>query len=212
MSTRTADIVVIGGGIVGCSTAYNLALYGARNVVLLEASSIGSGGTGRSCAIVRTHYSIDVNMAHAVESLKIFENFDETVGGESGFERTGYLVLGPEEHRAPMQAVFQAQNAYGIDTSILTSAEARRIHPLVDCEDIDVIGYDTLAGYCNPGLATNAYASRARDLGVAVSTETPVTGIDVQGRTKMLHTPSGKIETGSSRSPPPGRGPAPLAE
>ena len=192
---RTADIVVIGGGIVGCSTAYNLASHGARSVALLEGKAISSGGTGRSCAIVRTHYSIHCNMAHAVESLKVFENFDEAVGGEAGFRRTGYLVLGPEEHREPMQAVFRAQNELGVDTATLSPAEARRIHPLVDFENVDVIGYDTLAGYCDPYLTTTSYANRAKELGVAVSTETPVIGLDVRGTTKVVHTPSGTVET-----------------
>ena len=179
----------------GCSVAYNLALHGASSVSLLEAGAIASGGTGRSCAIVRTHYSILGNMAHAVESLRIFESFDQAVGGGAGFRRTGYLVLGPEEHREPMQAVFKAQNEYGIDTAVLNAGEARRIHPLVDCEDVDIIGYDTLAGYCDPYLATTSYANRAKDLGVSVSTETPVIGVELEGTTKVVRTPSGTIET-----------------
>ena len=116
-TTRTADVVVIGGGVMGCSTAYNLVSQGARNVVLLEKGAICSGGTAKSCAIVRTHYSVRANMVHAVESLKIFRDFGETVGGESGFQRTGYLILGPEEHRKPMEAVFQDQKELGIDTA-----------------------------------------------------------------------------------------------
>ncbi|MBI3764835.1 MAG: FAD-dependent oxidoreductase, partial [Chloroflexi bacterium] len=68
---KTADIVVIGGGIIGCSTAYNLAKHGGRNVVLLERKSVCSGGTAKSCAICRTHYSVRANLIHAGESLKI---------------------------------------------------------------------------------------------------------------------------------------------
>ena len=79
---KTADVVVIGGGVYGCSVAYNLANQGAGNVVILERGNLGSGGTAKSCAIVRTHYSIHVNMVHAVESLKIFESFGEAVGGD----------------------------------------------------------------------------------------------------------------------------------
>ena len=104
---KTADIIVIGGGVIGCSTAYNLAKHGAKNVVLLERKHVCSGGTAKSCAIVRTHYSIRANLMHAVESLMIFANFDEVVGGDAGFHRAGYLILGPEEHREPMEAVFR---------------------------------------------------------------------------------------------------------
>ena len=76
-----ADIIIIGGGIVGCSIAYNLVKNGARNVTLLERAEICSGGTAKSCAIVRTHYSIRANLIHAVESLKIFANFPRPFRG-----------------------------------------------------------------------------------------------------------------------------------
>lgn len=192
---RTADIVLIGGGIIGCSTAYNLARHGAKNVVLLERKGVCSGGTAKSCAICRTHYSIRANMLHAVESLKIFETFAEVVGGDAGFHRTGYLILGPEAHREPMQAVFRAQNEYGIDTATLSQEEAQRLHPLLRLDDVAVIGYDTRAGYCDPHLATTSYAQRAKELGVTIHTDTPVTGLRLNGRTKIVETPWGGIES-----------------
>jgi len=194
----TADLVVIGGGVIGCSTAYNLAQQGAKNVVLLERKSVCSGGTAKSCAICRTHYSIRANMVHAVESLKIFENFKEVVGGDAqaGFHRTGYLILGPEAHREPMLEVFRAQNALGIDTAVLTPAEAHQMHPLLQFDDVAVIGYDTRAGYCDPHLTTTTYVQRAKDLGVSVRTDTPVTGLKaVGGGLKQVQTPAGVIET-----------------
>jgi sarcosine oxidase subunit beta len=193
--TKTADFIIIGGGVVGCSLAYHLAKNGAENVVLLERREICSGGTAKSCAIVRTHYSIEANLVHAVESLKIFANFDEVVGGDVGWHQTGYLILGPEEHREPMLAVFQKQNAYGIDTAILTESEARGIHPLIQVEDVDVIGYDSMAGYADPHLTTTAYAKRAKDLEVDIKIETAVTGIQLNGLTKKVHTTNGVYES-----------------
>ena len=191
---NTADIVIIGGGVVGCSTAYNLAKQGAKNVVLLERKFVCSGGTAKSCAICRTHYSIHPNRLHAVESLKIFENFKEVVGGEAGFHRTGYIILGPEAHRAPMLEVFQAQNELGIDTAVLTPEEAHQIHPLLQFDDVGVIGYDTRAGYCDPYLTTTSYVQRAKDLGVSVRTDTPVIGLQLDGGLKKVQTPNGVIE------------------
>ena len=81
---KNADIIIIGGGVIGCSTAYYLAKNGANNVILLERGDICSGGTAKSCAIIRTHYSIEANLVHAVESLKIFANCDDFVGGDVG--------------------------------------------------------------------------------------------------------------------------------
>lgn len=192
---RTADIVVIGGGVVGASTAYNLANESARHVVLLERKAVCSGGTAKSCAICRTHYSIRANMLHAAESLKIFENFKEIVGGDADFHRTGYLILGPEAHREPMQTVFRSQNECGIDTATLAPEDAHRIHPLLDFAGVDVIGYDTRAGYCDPHRTTMSYVERARDLGVTVRTETPVTGLRLNGGLTTVQTPSGDINT-----------------
>ncbi len=191
---NTADIIVIGGGVIGASTAYHLAQQGAKNVVLLERKSVCSGGTAKSCAICRTHYSIDANRLHAVESLKIFENFKEVVGGEAGFHRTGYVILGPEAHRGPMLEVFKAQNALGIDTAVLTREEAHRIHPLLQFDDVEVIGYDTRAGYCDPHLTTTSFVQRAKDLGVSVRTDTPATGLRLNGGMKQVQTPAGVIE------------------
>ena len=190
-----ADIIIIGGGIVGCSIAYNLVKNGARNVTLLERAEICSGGTAKSCAIVRTHYSIRANLIHAVESLKIFANFPDVIGGDAGFHRTGYLILGPEEHREPMESVFRTQNEYGIDTKTLTPAEALELHPLLQVDDAGVIGYDSLAGYCDPHLVTTSYARRAKELGVNIYTDTPVTGLTFNGSIKTVQTPAGNFES-----------------
>ncbi|UCG23108.1 MAG: FAD-binding oxidoreductase, partial [Chloroflexota bacterium] len=193
--SETADFIVVGGGVVGCSVAYYLAKNGAKNVVVLERGEICSGGTAKSCAIVRTHYSIEANLRHAVESLKIFANFDDIVGGSVGWRRTGYLILGPEAHREPMTAVFSKQNAHGIDTAIMSPAEARKVHPLIQVEDVDVIGYDSMAGYADPYLTTTAYAQRAKELGVDLKTGAAVTGIHLNGATKIVQTTNGAYES-----------------
>jgi len=187
-----ADYIIIGGGVIGCSTAYNLARHGARNVVLLERGELASGGTAKSCAIVRTHYSIETNLNHSVESLHIFSHFGDLIGGDAGWQRTGYLILGPEAHRAPMLEVFARQNARGIDTRVLTPEEAAVMHPLLDYRDAEVIGYDTQAGYADPYLTTTSYARRAIELGVTIHTGAAVTGLSLGGPIKRVET---KVET-----------------
>ena len=79
---QAADYLIIGSDLYGCSIAYHLALQGAKKVMLLERNEICQAATSKSCAIVRTHYSVEANLVHAVESLKVFESFDEQVGGE----------------------------------------------------------------------------------------------------------------------------------
>lgn len=191
MTTHTADVLIIGGGVYGCATAYHLARLGAGKVVVLERRHVCAGGTAKSCAIVRTHYSVTTNLVHAVESLKIFAHFDELVGGDVGWHRTGYLILGPEAHREPMLRVFAEQNAHGIDTAVLDPATAREVHPLLSYHDVEVIGYDTFTGYADPYLTTTAYANRARDLGVTIHTNTPVTRLGIEGGVKVVETTDG---------------------
>ena len=89
----TADVVVIGGGVMGCSILFNLARQGITNTVLLEKDILNSGSTGRSQSICRMHYSNEVTATMAWESLKVFTNFEDVVGGPSGFTETGYLVV-----------------------------------------------------------------------------------------------------------------------
>jgi glycine/D-amino acid oxidase-like deaminating enzyme len=193
---RNADYIIIGGGVIGCSTAYHLAQQGAKNVVLLERGELASGGTAKSCAIVRTHYSIETNLNHAVESLRVFSQFDDLVGGDAGWRRTGYLILGPEAHREPMLQVFARQNARGIDTRVLSPEEAAEMHPLLYYGDAEVIGYDSQAGYADPYLTTTSYAARAKSLGVAIHTGTAVTGLALDRPIKMV-----EINGGAFHSP-----------
>ena len=97
MKTR-ADVVVLGGGVMGCSILYNLADRGVTNTVLLEKDVLASGSTGRSQAILRMHYSNEVTTRMAWESLRVFKEFDEIVGGPSGYTPTGYfLIVGDED-------------------------------------------------------------------------------------------------------------------
>lgn len=193
--TQSADFVIVGGGLYGCATAYYLAKLGASNIVLLERGAICSGATAKSCAILRTHYSIETNMAHAVASLKVFANFDEIVGGDVGFHRTGYLILGPEAHREPMEEVFRNQNRYGVDARVVAEKEAVELLPPLRLDDVGVIGYDTQTGYCDPTLVTTAYANRAREVGVRVQVDAPVTRLQINSKTKTVSTPNGDFES-----------------
>src|SRR5438876_11960200 len=104
--TETADILIIGGGVIGASIAHSLSRQGGsgNRVVLLEREAICNGTTGRSGAIVRQHYSNDFTIRMAKESLHVFEHFDDLVGGDCGFVTTGMLVLVDEQGAAALQA------------------------------------------------------------------------------------------------------------
>ena len=93
------DAIVIGSGVVGASTAFHLARLGGLKVCVVERGAICSGGTARSCAIIRSHYSVATNTALTLKSLAIFADFKAYLGdreAESGFVNSGYLILAPE--------------------------------------------------------------------------------------------------------------------
>ena len=102
--SETADIIIIGGGVMGASIAYHLAQQQAGRVVLLEREALCNGTTGRSGAIVRQHYSNDFTIRMARESLQVFQHFDEAIGGDCGFMTTGMLVTADEEGATALQA------------------------------------------------------------------------------------------------------------
>ncbi|HIM38034.1 MAG TPA: FAD-binding oxidoreductase, partial [Dehalococcoidia bacterium] len=123
--TISADAVVIGGGVMGCSILYNLAVRGVKNAVLLERDLLGSGSTGRSSGAVRMHYSNEVHARMAWESLRIFQNFDDIVGGECGFTQTGYLVFSGDDDVDAFRSNVAMQQSVGIQTGIIGRSDAQ---------------------------------------------------------------------------------------
>ena len=98
-----ADAVIIGGGVIGTSIQFALAAKGIKNSILVEKSSLGSGSTGRSQAILRMHYSNEVTTLLAWKSLDIFKNFADITGSSSGYTQTGYLLITDIAEKASMQ-------------------------------------------------------------------------------------------------------------
>src|SRR5882672_12806396 len=114
--TRTADVVVIGGGANGTSTAFHLALLGVRNVVLLERRELAAGATGKSGALVRMHYTNEPESRLAFESLKVFRDFRNLVGGDCGFEAIGFLQIVSKGYEAALARNVARQQSLGIKT------------------------------------------------------------------------------------------------
>ena len=193
----TADAVIIGGGVMGCSILYNLTARGLRNVVLLERDLLGSGSTGRSSGAIRMHYSNEVHARMAWQSLEIFRNFSQSVGGECGFVQTGYLIFaGPEDVDA-LRANVAMQQGVGIRTSIVNREEALDIAPGFYVDDCAGIAYEPLSGHADSSGTAYAYAARARELGSTVRLQTPATGVEVAatGRVAAVQTAAERIET-----------------
>ena len=193
---NTAETVIIGGGVMGCSILYNLASRGMTDTMLIEKDALASGSTSRSQAILRMHYSNEVTARLAWESFKIFRDFEEITGGPSGYVRTGYFLAVDQGDGAALADNVAMHQRIGIDTEVVSYKDVREISPVLATREDEVFAYEPESGYADPYSLTTAYAQRARDLGAEVVTDTAVTGIEtVNSRVTAVTTAGGRTET-----------------
>jgi glycine/D-amino acid oxidase-like deaminating enzyme len=192
--TTTADIVVIGGGINGCSIAYHLARCGAGRVVLMERRHIAGGPTGHSSGIVRQHYTLETLAGMARDSLRVFQRFAEEVGGSAGFVQTGAVFLASPENAAALEKTVAMHQRLGIRTEVLPAEELRRMEGALHHEDLACGAYEPDSGYADPALAANSYCEAAKRLGVEVLTRTTVTALRIEkGQIRGVQTDKGDV-------------------
>ncbi|MCY4478673.1 MAG: FAD-binding oxidoreductase [Rhodospirillales bacterium] len=194
------DVVVVGGGLVGASTAFHLAARSDLTVALVERGRICSGGTASSCAIVRTHYSVPSNVALTVESLKIFDNFSSYLDdpeAECGFVRSGYLILAEEGTTSGKLIANMRMQQEFAETRAISHGEALELHPLLDLTGIGAVGYEPHSGYADPYLTTSGFERAARRRGVTVMTDLQVERLRTNGmRVTGIETKRGAIDAG----------------
>ncbi|MGY4988844.1 NAD(P)/FAD-dependent oxidoreductase [Streptomyces nigrescens] len=185
------DAVVIGGGVIGSSIACRLAEAGV-GTVLLERGALGSGSSGTTAGVVRTYFpGKPLISSLAVRSLAAYHALAERTGIDLGLQRIGLLVLFTEDHQVQdFRHTQAAQQAAGVDVELVTAAEAARLNPLVDERTILAAAWSPEAYACDPAAIVRGYATAAQQAGAILRTETPVTGIDPDGR---VHTPAGSI-------------------
>lgn len=193
---KTADAVVIGAGVNGASTAYNLVKQGLKKVVLLEKYLIASGGTGRSAAIVRQHYSSEELIRMVKRSVEVFQHFDEIIGGTAGFVNCGYGFLVPEVSAEGFRRNIALQQSLGIDTRIISKQEFSELEPRADLSDVDHIAYEPGSGYADPHDTTYSYVTRFREMGGELMQMTSASGLIMDnGAVKGVRTAKGDIST-----------------
>ena len=196
MASRSADIVVIGGGVNGTSIAMHLSRMGAGKVVLLEKGHLASGASGRSGAMVREHYLHPTLVRMAMEASTIFHNFGDAIGGDARFIETGRALFFGERDENAARANVEMNRELGVNIQTLTPSELGEIVPEANLEGIALGVYEPTSGYADPLATTYAYAERAREYGAEIVTECAVTGIRVQGgRVVGVDTENGTVET-----------------
>ncbi len=170
----TADVLVIGGGLMGCATAYHLALAGARVTLVERRAAPGRETTARSGAIIRAHYGVPALVALALEANKRFLHFDEEVGLPCGFVRSGYTVLVDEADKPTLRAATAMHQALGVHAALLSPSEVSALVPGIRTGDIALASYEDQGGYANPALTVAAFAERAAQMGTGLRFGCPV--------------------------------------
>ena len=196
MMRDTADAVIVGGGVMGCSLLYYLAQRGTGRTLLLERNVLGAGSTGRSQAICRMHYSNPITAAMAWSSLRVYSDFNERVGGDSGFVKTGYLVVVEDIDRPSLELNISMQQELGINVGLVTPGDLGELAPMIQTLEGEGLAWEPDSGYANPYLVTTSFAARARELGAEVITRASASGIEISGGSvRAVLTDQGRVET-----------------
>jgi glycine/D-amino acid oxidase-like deaminating enzyme len=178
---KTADAVIVGGGVTGCSLAFHLAGLGVKRVIVLERRFIGSGGTGRSVGIIRQLYPTPETTQMVLRSLAVFERFGEAVVGQSGFVRSGALIGVSAAMRPSLEKALALQLRLGVHAEILEPSELGRVEPSIDASALGAVLYEPGSGYGDPSAVTAGYAEAARKRGVVIEQGQEVTAIRRSG-------------------------------
>jgi len=181
MLPRTADIIVIGGGVIGTSIAYHLARRGAGQVVLLERKHLGAGSTGTSSGLVRMHYDNPLEAEIALKSYEVFSQFDEAVGGDCGFVPTGFLRTVKPHNLEKLKANVAMLQELGVNTWLVSNEEIREMAPYLQADDVPFAAFEPDSGYADPHLTTMGFANAARRHGAQLLQGVEVTGIELNG-------------------------------
>ena len=177
MTTTTADIVIVGAGIMGVSTAYHLARRRAGRIVVVERDDVCSGSTALASGGIRHQYTNRIGIELTRHSIETYERFEDEFGVDPRFRQPGYLSLvTTEAELAQAQRNVALQRSLGVDVSLVSPEEIQHRYPYLATEDLRGATYSPRDGYADPYLATTAIAARARELGVTIRTGCEVTG------------------------------------
>src|SRR5579859_398846 len=194
---ETADVVIAGGGIMGCALAYQLVRRDV-DVLLLERETLGSQSTGKCAGGVRQQFSMEANVRLQMLSVRMLKEFEQETGHPADFRQIGYLfLLTLPQHVEEFHHNMEVWQRVGLkEARWVDPAEAARMVPVLNVEDVLGCTFCPSDGIASPADVTAGYAASARRLGARLQEGIEVLGIDVaDGRVQGVRTSRGDVAT-----------------
>ncbi len=194
---KKADVIIIGGGIIGLSIAYHLAQKKAGRILLFEKGQLGEGSTSRCVGGIRTQFSTEINILFSLISLQTFEHFKEEFGIDPEFRRIGYLFLATTEKEMEIfRENVKLQRKFNIPVEFIGPEEIKKRWPYLRSDDLLGATYCSWDGYAGPNEVLSGFIQGARRMGVEIHEGEEVKEIIIRkGKIQAIRTEKEEIET-----------------
>jgi sarcosine oxidase, subunit beta len=192
-TVKTADIVILGAGVMGAAIAFHLARRKAGKIVVVDKGHVAQGGSGRSSALIRMHYSYPPEVQLALVSLRMFEHWRDLVGEPGDFRKTGFVrIVHPGESERLKQNVAM-QRKLGVNAQLIGRDELKELEPDWAVDEVELAAYEPDSGYGDGAGVANGFLARARDLGVVYQSKTQSALRIEKGKSRGVSTEHGEI-------------------
>ncbi len=197
MVPRSAEVVIIGAGAIGCSIAHSLTARGQRDVVVVERATIGAGSTSKAAGGIRAQFATEVEIRFSLEGIELFKRFEDEFGIDCGYVQDGYLFVVTEPAvLARYERNVAFQNQFGVPSRIISPEDVREIAPDISLDGVIAGVWCPTDGHATPNDVCMAFAARARAAGARFLEETTVTAMrSLAGGRTAVETTGGTIET-----------------
>jgi glycine/D-amino acid oxidase-like deaminating enzyme len=191
----TADVVIIGAGVIGCSTAYHLAQLGITDVAVVEMDQVGSGSSGKSASMLSLQYCEDELAIQMTKySYARYMQFEGEMGVPIDFKKIGWMSVASEKNVEPLRRNAELLNSHGITTEILEPDEIKRRYPEINTEDLVLGTWGPDDGLIDPHMVMWGYMKKAQEMGATLHQGVKATGIEVHhGKVEGVRTGKGVI-------------------